>query len=191
MLVIIIHTCGSISHLESSIHMAARLDKIAILAILGIAVGCSPGAKDSMRPATSNGGESPEITSSMPVGESGSVVGPENADSALDAFQVQAFNSLPEDLSSDRQAFAVRAIKDREHLHARRLTCQACFQRIDGTLRQDERQSLILFGTIDDLRGQAGNCWEIMSFGTFGNSIEGYIDVDTGRLLVLWIVPEG
>jgi hypothetical protein len=171
--------------------MGAILDKIAILAILGIVVGCKPGATDSTRLATSNGGESAESISPIPVGESGSVSGPEDAGAALDAFQSQAFNSLPKDLSSESRAFAVRTIKDREHLHARRLTCQACFQRIDGTLRQEERQSLILFGTIDDLRGHAGNCWEIMSFGTFGNSIEGYIDSDTGRLLVLWIVPEG
>lgn len=66
-----------------------------------------------------------------------------------------------------------------------------CFERIDGTLTQVERESLILFGAINDLRGQSGDCWEIMSFGGFGNSIEGYLDANTGKLLVLWIAPEG
>ena len=71
------------------------------------------------------------------------------------------------------------------------MTCEACFQRIDGTLTEKERQQLILSGEIDDLRNQSGDCWEIMTIGGIGSGIEGYIDAATGELLVLWIVPEG
>lgn len=160
--------------------MPKFLNELAFLAILGAVFGCTPSPTEPPAPNTA-----------APIRESAMPTAPETAAAALDQFQSQALSSLPKHLNAEVRAFATAAIKDRDHLHARRLTCQACFERLDGTLTQQERQSLILFGAVDDLRGHAGECWEIMSFGTFGQSIEGYLDASTGRLLVLWIVPEG
>ena len=183
--------CDPLPTSRLRVDMPPLLHRIAFLALLGVVAGCTHGAMDSTSVQTTNSGHSPEPKSITPDHKSGLSSAPENVAEALKQFQSQALNSLPKHLMPELREFASNAIKDREHLHARRLTCQACFQRIDGTLTQEERQSLILFGTIDDLKTNAGDCWEIMSFGNFKNSIEGYIDADTGRLLVLWIVPEG
>lgn len=171
--------------------MPPLLHRIVFLALLGVVAGCKPSATHSTPVQTTNGGHSPEPKSITPDRKSDSSSPPENATEALNQFQSQALNSLPKHLTPELREFATNAIKHRDHLHARRLTCQACFERVDGTLTHGERKSLILFGVIDDLKTNAGDCWEIMSFGSFGNSIEGYVDADTGRLLVLWIVPEG
>ena len=116
---------------------------------------------------------------------------PDSPTTAIESFQRKALASIPKDLAPETKSFVVKTINDRKHLNARRLTCQSCFERIDGSLSQEERKTLILFGVIDDMRDHSGDCWEIMSFGGFGNGIEGYLDADTGELVLLWIVPEG
>lgn len=116
---------------------------------------------------------------------------PHDAGTAIESFQSQALAALPEALHAERRQFVVDTINDREHLHAAEMAIEACFQRIDGTLSLREREESILFGEIDDLRNRFGDCWEVTSFGRFGSGIEGYLDRATGKLLLLWIVPEG
>jgi hypothetical protein len=77
-----------------------------------------------------------------------------------------------------------------ETLSAKRITFAAAFERVDGTLSAEERKTLILLGKIADLK-RDGECWEVMTFGNLGNGLEGYLDPKTGRLVMLWIVPEG
>jgi hypothetical protein len=77
-----------------------------------------------------------------------------------------------------------------ETLSAKKITFAAAFERIDGTLSAEERKTLILVGKIANLK-RDGECWEVMIFGNIGNGLEGYLDPKTGRLIILWIVPEG
>lgn len=58
------------------------------------------------------------------------------------------------------------------------------------TLSPEEQKTAILRGTIPDLKRE-GDCWEVHFFDGFGASLTGYRDVRTGKLVFLWLIPEG
>ena len=167
------------------------MTRIVLIGVLLAAVGC--GQEEAPSDTSPN-----DISNGLSVNSQELHAAPKDEATAIDLFQSQALISLPVNLTSERQVLIVDAINDREHLHARRATYEACFERIDGTLTAKERDSMILHGTTDDLRGdRSGGCWAITSLGRAdfkmpsNSSIEGYLDDHTGKLLVLWIVPEG
>jgi hypothetical protein len=176
--------------------MLAPLHKITLVAILCSVIGCERSAKDPDVSVAKQGGDAPEPMAAATLSEPAKlepptpVVSPEIA-AAIEAFQKQALAALPKEMEPGLRAFAVQAIQDREHLGAQRKSGRACFERIDGTLSAKERESLLLFGKIEDMRDYPGDCWDVLSFGGFGNSINGYLDAKTNKLLLLWIVPEG
>ena len=71
---------------------------------------------------------------------------------------------------------------------ARRPFSQA-LERVQDSLMESE-MDLILHGTFEDLR-RGGDCWDVLSYRSFGNVIEGYLDARRGELVFLWIFPEG
>ena len=78
-----------------------------------------------------------------------------------------------------------------EKLVARRIDFSEAFKQVKGTLTKEERKKLILYGSLADLR-QEGECWAIESFGNgMTSEIAGYIDVKSGKLVFLWLIPEG
>jgi hypothetical protein len=64
------------------------------------------------------------------------------------------------------------------------------WKRVDDTLTEKERKSQIIYGTLDGLRTAKGDCWAVQYFADF-DGIIGYLDARTGRLVFLWIPPEG
>jgi len=73
---------------------------------------------------------------------------------------------------------------------ARRINSLEAWQRISSTLSPAEKQTLILFGSLDDLKRDKP-VWAVCNPGDLGNGFEAYLDSVTGELLFLWIIPEG
>ncbi|HEV7402770.1 MAG TPA: hypothetical protein VGO11_07595 [Chthoniobacteraceae bacterium] len=84
--------------------------------------------------------------------------------------------------------FLAQHLFDREQITVGKITGEAAFQRVDGTLAPSER-SLILTGDLAALRKQP-ILTEVHSFGGFGNSFSAYLAPD-GALILFWIIPEG
>src|SRR5262249_13127707 len=61
--------------------------------------------------------------------------------------------------------------------------------RVKDTLSPKEEKSAIFLGEIKALN-RADECWAIEHVGGFG-ALAGYVDVQTGRLELLWLIPEG
>ena len=71
-----------------------------------------------------------------------------------------------------------------------RRDCREDFQRVDSTLSQQERQLLVLAGTIADL-DRAGSCWSVSVPVSPLREVIGYFEATTGTLLLVWYPPEG
>lgn len=156
--------------------------------------GCQPndsqsGGRQTVRDDSQLPAQEQNETATLPQVQKTYFPSPE--EKAIESFQSQALTCIAVLRSVEAKKFATDQINDRAHLGCQRVTAKACFERMDSTLSPQERSDLILFGRIDDLRDRGGDCWDVCSFGGFGNSINGYLDVQTGKLLVLWIVPEG
>lgn len=95
---------------------------------------------------------------------------------------------------SKREAFKLHKnllshqIFESERIVVREVSGEEAFKRIDGTLHARER-SLILTGDLATLRKQA-KLTEIHNPGTIGNGFSAYLDSD-GRLILMWVIPEG
>jgi WD40 repeat protein len=63
-------------------------------------------------------------------------------------------------------------------------------KRVENTLTPEERKTAILRGTLPDLK-RDGDCWEVHYFAGSKNSLTGYLDVRTSKLVFLWLIPEG
>jgi hypothetical protein len=61
---------------------------------------------------------------------------------------------------------------------------------VSNSLSETEKAKLILFGRLDDLKIDR-KVWAIRNPGTLGSGFEAYVDSKDGRLLLLWIIPEG
>lgn len=63
-------------------------------------------------------------------------------------------------------------------------------KRVENTLSPEEMKTAILHGTIPDLK-RDGECWAVHYFGGVKNSLTGYLDPRTDKLVFLWLIPEG
>jgi hypothetical protein len=61
---------------------------------------------------------------------------------------------------------------------------------LDYSLMPAERRELILYGSPEGLPA-AGACWRVESGGGFGAEIRACLDPTTGKVIVVWIAPEG
>ncbi len=110
---------------------------------------------------------------------------------AIEKFQKQALNSLPKDLKAEEKKVVLARLKDRKHLSCVRKKCKDHYQQMTSVFSPARWQNWILAGNIEDLRTNLNDCWEIRSFGKFRSEIAGCIDAKTGKLLLLYFVPEG
>ena len=67
---------------------------------------------------------------------------------------------------------------------------QSAFRRVSDTLTPEERKTLIVRGKLQDIN-RVGECWAIEYVGDYVNGMAAYVDVQTGRLVFLWMIPEG
>ena len=112
-------------------------------------------------------------------------------DEALAAFRAIWKDTLADKLASSSHIVQLRQqVFEEGRVAAQELQSAACQQVVTSSLSADEKKRLILFGTLDDLVPDR-KVWAIANPGHFGNGFEAYIDQKTGKLLFLWIRPEG
>jgi len=81
---------------------------------------------------------------------------------------------------------------DTTNIHAQRMTSGTARKRASLLLSSAPsiRQQLIAFGSVDALKPNV-SLWAVSNLGTNDDGFEAYLDASTGKLLLLWIVPEG
>jgi hypothetical protein len=147
-----------------------------------LAAGCarsSSSAADSPPPATAAAAATtPRLAS------------PGDARAAfLSAWNLSVLPNLRE---NERESFAAidQAMRDApEKLTAKTEPCResrALVERINREVRYD----FVVYGTLADL-DRDGDCWRVMYEGGMNLEAIGYLDAATGRLLLVWRVPEG
>jgi hypothetical protein len=55
-------------------------------------------------------------------------------------------------------------------------------------MKEGRNKRFILYGTLARLERE-GECWTVSSFGGLKTHIKGFLDVQTGELIFLWIPP--
>ncbi|MFL6606028.1 MAG: hypothetical protein ACJ8R9_32525 [Steroidobacteraceae bacterium] len=96
--------------------------------------------------------------------------------------------------SQERKDFAHinGQIADSKNIRAEQITCGAAQKRSSllSSLAPDTRQKLIVYGSLEALK-QRSSIWAVYNPGTNDAGFEAYLDASTGKLLLLWIIPEG
>jgi hypothetical protein len=99
----------------------------------------------------------------------------------------RAFLNQAQEILSDKQDLELLAD---DQIDVRRQKFADALARVNGTLRDDEKTRMILYGSVTDL-DRAGDCWSVEQLRGFKSSIAGYLDATTGEVRFIWIVPEG
>jgi hypothetical protein len=82
-------------------------------------------------------------------------------------------------------------VQMKNKLSARLESSRKVYERVKDTLGPSEQQTLILYGDLADL-DREGEVWMIESFmGCPCSEVAGYVDAKTGRLIFVWVMPEG
>jgi ATP-dependent protease HslVU (ClpYQ) peptidase subunit len=116
---------------------------------------------------------------------------PSSPDEALAAFRVIWKSTLAEKLASSTHIVQLRhQVYQEGRVAARQLQSAECHKLVSSTLSADEKKRLVIYGTLDDLNPDR-KVWAITNPGEDGNGFEAYLDQKTGKLLFLWIIPEG
>ena len=117
----------------------------------------------------------------------------EQPQEAIRAFQSFWKNDLLPRLTDPKSRYAgalTPTVQGAGHLSAQLMPLRECHLRVDDTLTTTERQKLIFHGSLKDL-DQDGQCWAVGSFGNRKSEVAGYLDPNTGKVLFVWMIPEG
>ena len=170
--------------------------------LVALATGCgeptltgtrSPGTPSvDPSPAATTPGASPTPAGAVPrLREVGRPRGPIDVEAvAIAAFREAWDEEVVPTTSRDRLVAEWSEAARSRPLHAERGPCVNGHRRVDGTLSAEERQRLVLFGTIPAL-DKDGTCWMVRVWRGGFETIMGYLDASTGSLLLVWLVPEG
>jgi hypothetical protein len=115
---------------------------------------------------------------------------PKTAAAAVATFQALARVAVARVKPQERRQFLETRVAATKYLKATRQSYKAARARIDETLTPAEKPNQIVHGALVDM-SREGDCWTIESSGSSGREIVGYLDMATGRLVLVWIVPEG
>ena len=111
-------------------------------------------------------------------------------DEAVAAFVSQWKELVEPNIPKAQMKYLPQLPAAKDRLSAKRSTYQACLSRVNDTLTEADRKSLIVFGSLPDLKRE-GDCWAIESLGGSKTGIAGYLDLTTGRLVFAWLMTEG
>jgi hypothetical protein len=122
------------------------------------------------------------------VGEAGgsAAMPPSTPEEARKSFyeQAQKFGLL----KGRPKEWWTRLAETGEKWHVQKQPYSKALKRVEGTLRADE-MAAIVYGKLDDLRTD-GECWHVEDLqGFFG--LIAYLDAKSGKLVFLWMPPEG
>jgi len=149
-----------------------------VLLVCALAAGCS---------------RSPSSTTDAPRSESPASLRLATAGDARAAF-LSAWNLsvLPNLRESERESFAAiaQAMRDApEKLTEKIEPCRES-RGIVERISRECNYDFVVYGTLADL-DRDGDCWRVMYEGGMDLEAIGYLDPATGRLLLVWRVPEG
>jgi hypothetical protein len=117
-----------------------------------------------------------------------------NAGQAIELFQGYWDSTVLPRLRKPKKLWA-QDMSGRVHatdkLSAQRKAYRELYRSVGSTLSADEQRKLILYGRLADLNRE-GECWLVQSSsGCPCGEIAGCVDAKSGRLIFVWMVPEG
>jgi hypothetical protein len=117
---------------------------------------------------------------------------PSTPEEALEAFKKTWQESLARqpDGPFKRLEYFKSEVFDAGTVRVRLESSEECRKRVAATLTEKEKISLILFGSLEDLK-PVRQVWVIAYLSGFANGFEALLDRKDGSLLFIWIVPEG
>ncbi|HUT91416.1 MAG TPA: hypothetical protein VMY37_18100 [Thermoguttaceae bacterium] len=129
----------------------------------------------------------------MDLAEAAVRMPPQTPDEVRQAFQAQARPIVDQfAMTSGRPDLKLlkSLISTSNGQIVQRQPCSHTLEEVNDLMTESERAILVLHGAVDDLRRE-GECWSITSDGACSCGLAGYLDVGTGKLLLLRITPEG
>jgi hypothetical protein len=115
---------------------------------------------------------------------------PKTAEEAIATFQILAKPVVAKVQPEARRKLLESRLGAPDKLKAVRQSFKVALARLHSTLTPAEKPNFIIYGALVDVP-QEGDCWTVESFGSGKSEVVGYLDAQTGRLVLLWIVPEG
>jgi RNA polymerase sigma factor (sigma-70 family) len=115
---------------------------------------------------------------------------PRSAEEAIATFQVLAREAAAKAQPDARRQLLESRLGSTIKLKAVRQSFKEALARLHDTLTPAEMPNFIVHGAPVNVP-DVGDCWTIESFGSGKSEVVGYLDAATGRLVLLWIVPEG
>jgi hypothetical protein len=116
---------------------------------------------------------------------------PRTPDEAVAAFRVIWRESLAKSLETNSHIVQLKhQVFEAGRVGARIESSEASHKLVTITLSKQEKKQLILFGRLEDLRPDR-KVWAITNPGDSGIGFEAYLDQNNGKLLFMWIIPEG
>ncbi|QIF05577.1 hypothetical protein [Roseimicrobium sp. ORNL1] len=113
------------------------------------------------------------------------------AEDPLAAFQTLWKDSLAKTLAKHPHFELLNhQVTEPGRVGARSMTSAAGLKLVSSALSESERRALIVYGTFKDLEPDRP-VWAITNPGDIGNGFEAYVDQKSGKLIFLWIIPEG
>lgn len=159
---------------------------------VGVAVGVAVGALGACGGASSGGGRS---SLSNQGDASGADFGTRvtTAAQAIDAFRVTWTAAVVPNVPAKERAMTeaidatMKAAPDK--FTARLASCREGHEVVQRTITQTQ-YDFVIHGQLADL-DRDGACWHVMYAGGMKQEVLGYVDPGTGKLLLVWRIPEG
>jgi hypothetical protein len=116
---------------------------------------------------------------------------PRTPEEAVAAFRAIWRESLAKSLETNSHIVQLKhQVFEAGRVGARIESSEASHKLVTMTLSKQEKKQLILFGNLEDLKPYR-KVWAITNPGDFGNGFEAYLDQKDGKLLFMWLIPEG
>jgi hypothetical protein len=113
------------------------------------------------------------------------------AEDPLTAFQILWKDSLAKTLANKPYFERLNhLVMEPGQVSARSSTSAEGLKRVSDTLTEKERRSLIVYGALKDLEPDRP-VWTITNGGGIGAGFQAYVDQKSGKLIFLWLIPEG
>lgn len=152
--------------------------KVLVLVAVASLAGCTSSEE------TQSANEKPKPETNVDAG----VITLATEESAVLYFQKRAREIFEDKKNFIKNPKLIDQLDDKKNISAKRKNLRECYKRIQDTLTEEQQQSSIMHGKLENL-GFLDDAWEI-EVGQFEINMGACIDIKTGRVKVLWINQE-